>query len=94
MPKAVLDGLFRAQLVWDATMARSIADALGRGRAKVVHLAGRFHSDFDGGTVQFLRRYRPGVRVLVVSLVPADAAELRPEDVGRADVVIYTGQKE
>jgi uncharacterized iron-regulated protein len=86
-----LEGWFRGQVVWDATMAHAIAEALRGGAARVIHLVGQFHCDFEGGTVQELRRRAPGVRVLVVSVQATDAQVLRPEDVGRADVVVYSG---
>ena len=83
---------FRGQLIMDATMADSIANALRDGAKKVVHLVGQFHSDFDGGTVQELRRRKRGVKILTVSMQRADATALREEDRGRADIVIYTGK--
>ncbi len=88
---ARIESIFRSQLVWDATMARSILSAGPSRRAKVVHLVGQFHSDFDGGLIIELRRHRPNLRILNISLQAADAIERREEDRGRADIVIYTG---
>ncbi|MEE8155034.1 MAG: ChaN family lipoprotein [Phycisphaerales bacterium] len=85
---------FRGQLIMDATMADSIARALHNGADKVVHLVGQFHSDFNGGTVQELRRRKRGVKILTVSMQRADAVALREQDRGRADIVIYTGEPE
>jgi uncharacterized iron-regulated protein len=87
-------GMFRGQLVMDATMAGSIADASQAGADKVVHLVGHFHCDFDGGLVQELRRRLPDARILVISLLNVDEAALRDEDLGRADFVVYTGYRE
>jgi uncharacterized iron-regulated protein len=87
--QASLDRTFRAQQVWDATMARSIAAALDDGASKVVHLAGAFHVDFDGGIVQQLRAAKPFVRILTVTVVPVDSRVLREEDRNRADMVLY-----
>jgi uncharacterized iron-regulated protein len=84
---------FRSQLLWDATMAGSIARAKKRGADKVVHLVGQFHSDFQGGTVHEIRKRLPGANILVISMqAAAPPASLREEDRGRADVVIYTGE--
>jgi len=84
------DAFFRAQLMWDATMAGSIAEGLDNGLAKVIHIVGQFHIDFDGGTVQYLLDKKPDLKILTISLQNASARELRTEDRKRADVVIYT----
>jgi len=86
-----VEAMYRAQLLWDSTMAGSVAEALDRGATRVIHLAGAFHIDFDGGTVQYLLSRRPGLRILTVSMQPAASRTLRQEDAGRADIVIYTG---
>ncbi len=85
-------GMFRAQLVMDATMADSIIDALEGGAAKVFHLVGMFHCDFEGGLVQEIRHRRPGVRIVTISMQNEKSDVLRDGDAGRADIVIYTGE--
>lgn len=84
-----IDAFQRAQLVWDATMAASVAAALGRSPA-VLHLAGAFHIGRDGATVTEFRRLRPDARTLTVVCVDAASDSLREEDRGLADVVVYT----
>jgi hypothetical protein len=59
-----------------------------------VHVIGRFHTDFDGGTVQMLRRARPRARVLTLTCTRADSTTLRDEDRGIADVVVYVPENE
>lgn len=86
---ASIDAFFDAQLLWDATMAQSIVTARSQHGGPVVHLVGAFHSDFEGGLTSILKRR--GQDVLTVSFVPSDSQMLAPEDVGRADVVVYTG---
>lgn len=86
-----LDASFRAQSIQDWTMAESIARALEAGERPVVHVVGRFHSDFAGGLVQALQALRPQARILTVSFVDAFAPSLRDEDRERADLVIYVG---
>jgi uncharacterized iron-regulated protein len=88
----MLESIYRSQLVWDATMADSIARARAAGATKVVHLVGRFHVDFGGGTVQELRTRAPDARVLVVSMSHERAEAMRDDDRGRADVVVYTAR--
>lgn len=98
----LIQGYYRAQNVWDATMADSIARALGRGLAPVFHIVGRFHVDDDGGLLQRLRTLRPGARILTIVLAddtpaqitPEDTPALRDEDTGSADIVIYIGDRE
>ncbi len=92
--EAEIDEALRPQMVWDATMAASIAAALAARpgpAAKVVHVVGRFHSDFDGGLVGELRRRAPWASILVVTLIPGESRSLREEDRRRADLVVYTG---
>ena len=82
--------MFRGQLVMDATMAQSIANASHAGAVKVVHLVGQFHCDFGGGLVQQLRQRLPDARILVASMQSSEADTLREEDIDRADFVVYT----
>ncbi|MFO0828205.1 MAG: ChaN family lipoprotein [Phycisphaerales bacterium] len=91
--KSEYDAIFRAQQVWDATMATSIARELDKGAKKVVHIVGQFHVEWRGGIVGQLRALRPQTKILVVTIVPDDADELAPDDAGRADVVIYSGKR-
>lgn len=91
---AQVERALRPQMVWDATMARSIAQALasrGNDAAKVIHVVGRFHSDFEGGTVLELVRAAPFARILVISMVATESRSLATDDEGRADIVVYTG---
>ncbi len=86
------DRMFRSQRVWDATMAESIVQVRATGSAKVLHVVGNAHADFNGGLLQELRHRDPDSRVLLISLVPMRSARLLDADQGRADIVIYTRQ--
>jgi len=81
----------RSQLVWDATMADSVADALRAGHEPVALVIGRFHVAFDGATIEYIRRKRPGADVLTIVFVDRWSEELADEDRGRGDIVIYAG---
>lgn len=89
--REMIEGFFRAQSVWDATMASTINAALAEGRRPVVHVVGRFHSDDDGGLVQRLRARRDGVSIVTVSMVEGEFGVLVDEDVGRATFVVPVG---
>lgn len=89
---AAVEALYRAQQTWDATMARSIANALDSGSDTVIHLVGSFHSDWDGGLVDQLRRRKPFARILTVTVVPEDSRVLVERDRDRADAVVYAAK--
>lgn len=86
-----IEGFFRAQSVWDATMADTISRAAADGNAPVVHVVGQFHSDRDGGLVQRLRAQRPDASIVTISMIGSSGAALVDEDVGRADYVVMVG---
>lgn len=98
---ARIDAMFRAQVLWDWTMAESVARALPRG-TPVVLVVGRFHIEHDGGTVQALRTLAPGARVLTIAFVdealPANggatvpsASSVPASSPRRADFIAYVG---
>lgn len=88
---ATLEGFYRAQNVWDATMAGSIGGALAAGSRPVVQVVGGFHVDGAGGLYQRVRAANPSAKVWRLSVVAEVAEALRAEDRGRADVVAYVG---
>ena len=90
-PSDRVRGSYRAQSLWDSTMADTVAGALRAGRAPVFLVVGQFHCDRDGGTVQVLRDLAPDAEMLVVSVAPTWAEDLRDEDRGKADVVVHVG---
>lgn len=86
-----VESFFRAQSLWDWTMADSLARAAAAGNRPILHVVGRFHSDHRGGLVQALEKLRPGDRIITVSVVDHWSETLREEDRGRADYVVYVG---
>ncbi len=82
-----------SQVLWDATMAHSIARFLDRQPdALVLHMVGGFHVERATGTPEQLRDYRPEARFLVVMLRPvADVDVFEPAPAGTwGDFVIQT----
>lgn len=86
-----VEAIYRAQNVWDATMAQTVADLVRAGKGPVFLVVGQFHTDFEGGLTERLRGLVPGARLLSVSVQPVWADERRMEDIDRADLVIYAG---
>ncbi|MGE0482383.1 MAG: ChaN family lipoprotein [Phycisphaerae bacterium] len=89
-----LDAIFRSQSMWDWTMAETIVRALAEGARPVVHVVGRFHSDFRGGLVHAIERQRAATELVTVSYVNESAPRLRDDDRERATFVIYVGPAE
>jgi uncharacterized iron-regulated protein len=83
--------MYEAQSLKDATMARSIGTALTTlvPDGRVLHVQGRFHSDFGAGVPAYLRRLVPdrSLRVLTVVPVTAESAVTVQDKAGLADVV-------
>lgn len=88
MPVLDLDALFRAQQVWDATMADSVI-AAQQNHGKAVLLVGQFHTDHDGGLLLRMKAARPELNYLVISIQSVESEALLAEDTGRADIVVY-----
>ena len=83
-----MEGMFRGQQVWDATMADSVVHAW-RTHGKAILMVGQFHTDHDGGLLLRMKAAAPDAKMLTISLDKAEAAALREEDKGRADFVVY-----
>jgi uncharacterized iron-regulated protein len=82
-----------AQVLWDATMAWSIAGVLVREPdALVLHMVGGFHVERGTGTPEQLEAYRPGTPRLIVSIQPVeDVATFEPAPSGEwGDFVVQT----
>lgn len=90
--EAKVQGYFRSQNLWDATMADSITRPALAGARPVVLVVGQYHTDHQGGLTERVRALAPGLRVMTISLVDDFASQgisLRPADAGRADAVVY-----
>lgn len=82
-----------SQVLWDATMAWSIAQHLERQPdALVLHMVGGFHVERGTGTPEQLDSYRPGTSRLIVSMQPVDDVDVfEPAPEGEwGDFVIQT----
>ena len=65
-----------SQVLWDATMAHSIARFLqSQPNALVLHMVGGFHVERGTGTPEQLQAYAPATRSMVISLRPVDKVD-------------------
>ena len=84
-----------SQVLWDATMAHSIATFLDeRPDALVLHMVGGFHVARGTGTPEHLEAYRPGTPHMTVMLRPVpDIETFDPAPEGQwGDFVIQTDE--
>jgi len=86
VPTTMLD----AQSLWDATMADSIHQGLGR-MDRVVHVTGYFHIQYRLGLVEHLTRLRPDTEILNIVILPSEQThEVSEEQKNIADLVVLT----
>ena len=84
------EAFFRAQQVWDASMADSVVDAKTQ-HPKVMLFVGEFHMAHEGGLIRRIRSKNPELRLATISILRSeDIDTLNSKDTGRADLVIYT----
>lgn len=84
------ESFFRAQQIWDATMADSVLHAY-RQHPKVLLVVGEFHVGFSGGTFVRVRYEAPKAKITTLSILRSDKTEtLANTDKDRADIVVYT----
>ena len=88
---SIVESFYRAQQVWDSTMAESVAEAVQQKSLPVILMAGRFHIDHEGGTVSELRKRLPDDRIVTITLDSGrDDVVLTKSENGVADIVIHT----
>lgn len=81
-----------AQSLWDAAMAWSLAEVLEeRPGALALHINGKFHSESGLGIPDHLRRYRPGVSMVTVTILSLAAfPDFDPGAAGAGTFIILT----
>ncbi len=85
----------QAQTLWDASMAYAMATHLELNPgALVLHFVGGFHVENHTGTPEKLAFYRPGTRMMVVALEPAEDVTTFDAEThgGLGDFVILTDE--
>ncbi len=85
-----IEGFWRAQTMWDATMADSVVGALTPKQRPIVLVVGRFHVEQDGGIPQLIRARRPDAKVFSIVMATqaqVDKARQEPDHLPIADAV-------
>lgn len=91
------NSILDAQALWDATMAFWVSEQLKKDKkALIIHLNGSFHTENRLGTVEHLFSYRPGTKVLVVTMRYEDDFQTfnKEKHTNLGDFVILTDAKQ
>lgn len=91
-----MDRFFEAQCLWDGSMAYRVFKAWkGNKSTRILHLNGRFHTDYRGGTYAELKRLSPRLKIMNISCFEVEDAEAVDwtEYAGIADFVIVHAAK-
>ncbi|MCC5816769.1 MAG: ChaN family lipoprotein [Leptospira sp.] len=68
--QSAIDRMILAQHIWDAGMTQKIAAHSFYHNRKIIHINGRFHSDYGLGVTYRLKK--AGIRTLTVSIIPEE----------------------
>lgn len=82
------DNLAKAQAIKDATMAWMITKNYIKENF-LIHFNGAYHSDFNEGTMWYLKQYYPSLKTMsITTVLQEDITKLLPEHKNRADYII------
>jgi uncharacterized iron-regulated protein len=68
--QSAIDRMILAQHIWDAGMTEKIASHSFYNKHKIIHINGRFHSDYGLGVT--FRLKKAGIRTLTISVIPEE----------------------
>lgn len=86
------DNLPKAQAVKDATMAHFIAQNL-KPDTVFVHYNGTYHSDFFEGINWYLKKAKPGIKIVTIAAVSQkDIEKLEEEHLKKADFILVVDE--
>lgn len=87
------DNMVKAQAIKDATMGYSISKAIKKDYL-FIHYNGAYHSDEKEGTVWYLNKYKPGLKILNISTVEQNKVDvLHAENLNKADFILVVSEK-
>lgn len=77
----------KAQAIKDATMAYFIAKNLKPGHT-FIHFHGEFHSKMYGAISWYLNRYKPGIKIVIISTQESDDVKFKNEYMDQGDIIL------
>ncbi len=80
-----------AQAIKDATMAEAVIKELEKGN-KVFHLNGSYHSDFHQSILWYINQFKPGKKMVSISIIRQNGTELPKEMKGKADFIFIIAE--
>lgn len=82
------DNLPKAQAIKDATMAYSIAEFAEAGKM-FIHYNGTYHSDNFEGILWYLKKYKPGLKIVTISSIEqTEVDKLEDENLNKGDYIL------
>ncbi len=82
----------KAQAIKDATMGYSIAEFAGNGKT-LIHYNGTYHSNNFEGTMWYVNKYKPGLKIITIASVEqSDLEDLAEENDNLADFIIVVSE--
>jgi len=87
------ENMVKSQAIKDATMGYSISGAIKNDHL-FMHFNGAYHSDEKEGTVWYLNKYSPGLKILNISTVEQKKVDvLEAENFTKADFILVVSDK-
>jgi uncharacterized iron-regulated protein len=87
------ENMVTSQAIKDATMGYSISKAVKTDHL-FIHYNGAYHSDEKEGTVWYLKKYKPHLKVLNISTVEQEKVDvLDPQNWTKADFILVVSEK-
>lgn len=82
------ENLPKAQAIKDATMAYSIAEFAEAGKM-FIHYNGTYHSDNFEGILWYLKKYKPGLKIVTISSIEqTEVDKLEDENLNKGDYIL------
>ncbi len=88
MPEKMKLNMPKAQAIKDATMASAILE-YSKKKHIFIHYNGSYHSDDYEGIYWYLKKYKPGLKIMTITTVSSDDVnDFNDENIAKADFII------